>query len=180
MYLCYKDYQGPTLLFIGLDFMSILGNKIATIAKSRQTHGWNSWYSEIRETSCMGTIESWLEPTDWSPGERTGSALGAQVKAIQMCEHKGWSLVAPLLDPHLRANCQEGRLSFWRSLLCGVFPLWAWIFRYGQAFLSSLSLLPFYHANLSNCNTSSLKDCYSSSVCPAGSSLLGRNCYSCL
>ena len=27
------------------------------------------------------------------------SALGAQVKAIQLCDQKGWSLAAPLLDP---------------------------------------------------------------------------------
>ena len=36
--------------------------------------------------------------TDWSPGERTGSALGAQVKAIQLCDQKEWSLAAPLFD----------------------------------------------------------------------------------
>ena len=30
--------------------------------------------------------------------ERTRSALGAQVKAIQLCDQKGWSLAAPLLD----------------------------------------------------------------------------------
>ena len=41
-------------------------------------------------------VTAWT--TDWSPGERTWSALGAQVKAIQLYDWKGWSLAAPLLD----------------------------------------------------------------------------------
>ena len=49
----------------------------------------------------MGTVESRPEP-----GERTWSALGAQVKAVQLYERKGWSLAAPL-RPHLRADCPE-------------------------------------------------------------------------
>ena len=36
--------------------------------------------------------------TDWAPGERTWSALGAQVKAIYLWDRKGWSLAALLLD----------------------------------------------------------------------------------
>ena len=44
--------------------------------------------------NCWG--RAWT--TDWAPGARTRSALGAQVKAIQLCDQKGWSLAAPLLD----------------------------------------------------------------------------------
>jgi len=43
--------------------------------------------------------------TDWAPGASTGSALGAQVKAIQLCDQE-WSLALPLVDSHLRADCQ--------------------------------------------------------------------------
>jgi len=32
------------------------------------------------------------------------SALGAQLKAIQLCDQKGWSRAAPLLDPHLKLD----------------------------------------------------------------------------
>jgi len=42
-------------------------------------------------------VTAWT--TDWAHGERTQSALGAQVKAIQLCDRKGWSLAAPLPDP---------------------------------------------------------------------------------
>ena len=41
-------------------------------------------------------VTAWT--TDWAPGEKTQSALGAQVKAIYLCDQKGWSLAAPLLD----------------------------------------------------------------------------------
>ena len=44
----------------------------------------------------MGTAEVWT--TDWSPGEKTRSALGAQVKAIHLSDRKALSLAAPLLD----------------------------------------------------------------------------------
>ena len=42
-------------------------------------------------------VTAWT--SDWSPEAITESALGAQVKAIQLCDPKGWSLPAPLLDP---------------------------------------------------------------------------------
>ena len=42
-----------------------------------------------------GTVESWPEPLI---EHRTGSALGAQVEAIQLCDWKGCSLAVPLLD----------------------------------------------------------------------------------
>jgi len=44
---------------------------------------------------CMGTVESWPEP----PEASTESAAETQVKAIHMCDQKGWSLAAPLLGP---------------------------------------------------------------------------------
>ena len=42
-------------------------------------------------------IMAWT--TDWSPEASTQSAAGAQVKAIHLCDQKGWSLAPPLLDP---------------------------------------------------------------------------------
>ena len=45
----------------------------------------------------MGTAESRPEPL--STCGKDQSALGAQVKAIQLWHRKGWILVAPLLDP---------------------------------------------------------------------------------
>ena len=36
--------------------------------------------------------------SDWAPGEKTQSALRAQVKAIQLCNRKGSNLAAPFLD----------------------------------------------------------------------------------
>ena len=44
----------------------------------------------------MGTVESQPEP---SPEVNTESAMGAQVKAIQLCDWKGWNLAPPLVDP---------------------------------------------------------------------------------
>ena len=41
-------------------------------------------------------VPAWT--TDGAPGERTQSVLGAQVKAIQLCDQKGCNLTAPLLD----------------------------------------------------------------------------------
>jgi len=46
----------------------------------------------------MGTAESQPEPlTEHLGAQRTRSALGAKVKAIHLCNWKGWSLAAPLL-----------------------------------------------------------------------------------
>ena len=42
-------------------------------------------------------IMAWT--TNWSPEANTESATGAQVKAIHLCDWKGWSLAPPLLDP---------------------------------------------------------------------------------
>ena len=47
----------------------------------------------------MGTVESRPEPLIDYLGKKPSSALGAQVKAIHVCDQKGWSLAAPLLDP---------------------------------------------------------------------------------
>jgi len=56
--------------------------------------------------------------TGWVPGEKSQSALRAQVKAIQLCDRKDCSLA---LRPHLRADCLRGRIFFWRSLLYEAF-----------------------------------------------------------
>jgi len=37
------------------------------------------------------------------------------VKAIQLCDQKGWSQAAPLLEPILRADFHSGRISFSRD-----------------------------------------------------------------
>jgi len=50
-------------------------------------------------TDYMVTIESRPEPLIEHLGERTGPALGAQVKATKLCDWKGGSLAAPLLNP---------------------------------------------------------------------------------
>jgi len=50
------------------------------------------------------------------------------VKAIQVCDRKGWSLPAPLLDPHLRADCHWGRI-FLEVPPLWSFPLQAQLFR---------------------------------------------------
>lgn len=46
----------------------------------------------------MGTVESWPEPLIEHLGKKTWSALIVQVKAIQLCDWKGWSLAARFLD----------------------------------------------------------------------------------
>lgn len=63
--------------------------------------------------------------SDWSAEASTESAVGTQVKAIHLCDRKGWSLAPLLLDPVLRADCHWGRISFWRSFLLEFF-LWAY------------------------------------------------------
>ncbi len=45
----------------------------------------------------MGTAESQPEPLIEHMG-KDWSALGAQVKVIQLCDQKRWSLAASLLD----------------------------------------------------------------------------------
>ena len=52
-------------------------------------------YFLISLTLCMGTVELQPEP----PEASTESAAGTQVKAIQLCDRKGWSQAPPLLDP---------------------------------------------------------------------------------
>jgi len=48
---------------------------------------------------CMGTVESRPEPLIDHLRQALSTAVGAQVKAIQLCDQKGWSQAAPLLDP---------------------------------------------------------------------------------
>ena len=62
---------------------------------------------------CLGTAESRPEPLiEHLEKGPPLSALGAQVKAIHLCDQKGWSLTAPLLDliSGLTAT-EEGSLS---------------------------------------------------------------------
>ena len=98
---------------------------------------------------CMGTAESRPEPLIeylWkgpvSPGSTgEGNSAVAQEGVDPGC-------TSP--RPHLRADYNRRRISFWRSVFCGDFPVWAEIFEGGWAFFSSL--LPFHHVNLSHCN----------------------------
>lgn len=77
---------------------------------------------------------SWREllswTSHWAPGDKTQSALGAQMKAIHLWDYKGWSLASPLLE-HLRADSPSGTIYFWRFLLCGVSSMsldpWRWV-----------------------------------------------------
>ena len=46
----------------------------------------------------MGTVEPQPEPLIDCLRQAL-SATGAQVKAIHLCDWKGWSLALPLLDP---------------------------------------------------------------------------------
>jgi len=81
-----------------------------------------SFVPELVPVTIYGSCWVMAWTTDWAPGERTRSALGAQVEAIQLCDQKGWSLSAPLRY-HLRADCFWGKISGWWSLLCGAFPM---------------------------------------------------------
>ena len=80
--------------------------------------------------------------THWAAGERTWSAVGAQVKATHLCDWKGWSLAAPLLDPISGLTAPgEGFLVGDPSLvgfLCVSLDLWRQV-----SILSCLSLLLF-------------------------------------
>ena len=66
------------------------------LSKRQITHNW--WYSNIvcckskvgRQVYGNCWVTAWT--TDWASGERTRSALGEQVKAIWLCDQKGWSL----------------------------------------------------------------------------------------
>ena len=77
----------------------------ANLQGKQRSKAWNgSRCINIMYGNCW--VPAWT--TDWAAGERTRSALGAQVKAIQLCDQEGWSLAAPL-RPHLRAD-----FSVWR------------------------------------------------------------------
>jgi len=87
----------------------VMGNCISIVVR---------WISGIREGSPSSWLNQWFTPwrgevygncwvvawtTDWAPGEKTWSALGAQVKAIQT--HRS----------HLRTVYHREKISCWRS-----------------------------------------------------------------
>ena len=98
---------------------------------------------------------------------RTRSALGAQVKAIQLCDQKGWSLAAPLL------GFIEGLTATGEGFLSGDPSLVEFFFcelsssEVGEHLYFSCKIpsclcrslccyipaLPFHHVNLSDCNS---------------------------
>jgi len=55
--------------------------------------------------------------SDWPPEASTESAMGAQVKAIHPVWLEGVKPGSTSPRPHLSADCQWGRVSFWRLLL---------------------------------------------------------------
>ena len=73
--------------------------------------------------------------SDWLPEVSTESAVGAQVKAIQMCDLMGCSQATPLLDPiYGLTDTEEGSLSGDCSL---------WSFCEPTMLVSIYSIFPF-------------------------------------
>ena len=89
--------------------------------------------------------------TAWSPEARIGSAMGALVKAIHLCDWKGWNQAS---RPHLRADYHWGSIPFWRSLPWGVFHCMPESLSMGEH--SSVCFFTFLQDILSNCNTTIL------------------------
>ena len=58
-------------------------------------------------------ITAWT--SDWPPEASTESAVGTQLKAIHLCDWKGWSLAPPLLDS-IWGLSGTGEGSLWRLL----------------------------------------------------------------
>ena len=96
-------------------------------------------FSKLLYGNCW--VTAWT--TDWAPGERTRSALGAQVKAIQLWS-EGVEPGCTSLRPHLRADCHWGRITGWRSVF-----LWSffWEPRSSKTGEHFLFVTPFYCAN---------------------------------
>jgi len=90
-------------------------------------------------------IMAWT--SDWSAEVSTESAMGAQVKAIQLCDCKGWSLAAPLLDLIEGLTATGERVSSWRSLLGEAFPCKSGIFWYRWTVFFPSFTAPFYCAS---------------------------------
>ena len=89
--------------------------------------------------------------TAWSPEARIGSAMGALVKAIHLCDWKGWNQAS---RPLLRADYHWGSIPFWRSLPWGVFHCMPESLSMGEH--SSVCFFTFLQDILSNCNTTIL------------------------
>ena len=125
-------------------------------------------FSLQSEWVCMGTVESWPEALIEHLGKRTQSALGAQVKAIQLWDQKGLSLTAPLLD------LIEGLTALGKGLFLEIPPswsflLWALMFRLRRAVLFPFLITPFYCVipfvitpRVSPFHCLDLSDCYKS------------------
>ena len=78
-----------------LPFYSCL---VAVRALAHTRHWANTHLCSINQVLLYGNCWVMAWTPDWAPGERTWSALGAQVKGIHLCNQKGWSLAPPLLD----------------------------------------------------------------------------------
>ena len=76
---------------------------------------WLQFYSPVSEL-LSHVLNHWL-----ITGERTRSALGTRVKAIQLCDRKGWSLAAPLLDPPFKGWLPLEKDLWLEIHLCGGF-----------------------------------------------------------
>ena len=93
-------------------------------------------------------VRAWT--TEWTPVERTRSALGAQVKASVW--PAGVEPGCTSLRPHLRADCHWGRISGWRSFSCGVFPVSLDLRRWVSTFPVACNTVPFVLPSLLLCS----------------------------
>ena len=63
----------------------------------------------------------WVSATDWSPEQALSQPWEHRWRRFS-CVTQGVEPGCTSPRPHLRADCHWGRVSCWRSLLCGVFP----------------------------------------------------------
>ena len=104
-------------------------------------------------------VRAWS--SDGAPGERTRSALGAQVKAMQLCDRKGCSLAAPLLDL-IWGLTATGEGSFSGDPSMVELSLWTWNLQ-----MQVSNLFPFLHSTFLLCQYShhiDLPNCYTNTV----------------
>jgi len=117
------------ILFSNRQFCYLLGEDCLTIISELMA------FSTVCESKIIFSLlyaNCWITTwtTDWSPEASTESAMEAQVKAIHLCDWKGWSLAPPLLDPIYGLTAtEEGSFSGGCSL--GSF---LWVYNCGEHF----------------------------------------------
>lgn len=68
----------------------------------------------------MGTVRLWCEPVIEQPVKRCGQFWEYRWKQFTCVTRRGGACCTSI-RPHLWADCHSGRISFWTSLLCGIF-----------------------------------------------------------